>query len=291
MQYKDIEIFLELVNTRNITKASDNLFLAQSVISTRLKRLEEELGYDLFIRSKGQREIELTREGKEFSSLALKLQGLYEEASQIGEDRQQILRLAAPESVFLTLIEPITLSIMHKYPELKINAEMVDSSGVYELMDANLIDFGFSTFETSHHNINHRHLYDQEFTLVMAERRHGPVDARELDPAKEIIFTGGNFASVELWRSTHFSGGDQSRIRVNSAVMIAKCLKEFEGSWAVMPKGTADVLAQYYGTYVCEMSDAPEKRKIFFLFHAGGSSSYTRAAEVFLEELKAYEKY
>ena len=41
MQNKDIELFLELVKTRNISKAADNLFISQSVISTRLKRLEE----------------------------------------------------------------------------------------------------------------------------------------------------------------------------------------------------------------------------------------------------------
>lgn len=29
MQYKDIEIFLELVRTRNITKAAEHLFVSQ----------------------------------------------------------------------------------------------------------------------------------------------------------------------------------------------------------------------------------------------------------------------
>jgi len=73
--------------------------------------------------------------------------------------------------------------------------------------------------------------------------------------------------------------------------MIAQCLKEFPGSWAIMPSGTAEVLARYYGISVCRMNDAPESRKIFFLSHANGSNAYTRASEVFLEELKAYEKY
>ena len=44
MTNKDIEIFLEIVESRNITKAAEHLFLSQSVISTRLKKLEEELG-------------------------------------------------------------------------------------------------------------------------------------------------------------------------------------------------------------------------------------------------------
>ena len=64
MQNKDIEIFLDLVQARNITKTAEHLFLAQSVVSTRLKRLEEELGYELFTRSKGVREMELTRQGR-----------------------------------------------------------------------------------------------------------------------------------------------------------------------------------------------------------------------------------
>ena len=53
MQNKDIELFLELVKTRNISKAAENLFISQSVISTRLKSLEEELGYELFHRARG----------------------------------------------------------------------------------------------------------------------------------------------------------------------------------------------------------------------------------------------
>ena len=37
LEYKDIETFLEIVRTRNITKAAENMFLSQSTISNRLK--------------------------------------------------------------------------------------------------------------------------------------------------------------------------------------------------------------------------------------------------------------
>ena len=43
MNYKDIEVFLELVRCRNITKAAENLYLSQSAVSNRLKSLEDEL--------------------------------------------------------------------------------------------------------------------------------------------------------------------------------------------------------------------------------------------------------
>ena len=47
MNYKDIEVFLELVRCRNITKAAENLYLSQSAVSNRLKSLEDELGVQL----------------------------------------------------------------------------------------------------------------------------------------------------------------------------------------------------------------------------------------------------
>ena len=289
MQYKDIEVFLELVNTRNITKAADNLFLAQSVISTRLKRMEEELGYELFVRSKGQREIELTDEGKEFTAIATKMQAFYEEASEIGKGRQLKLRVAAPESIFLSLLEPIIIKILHQHPEVKIEAEMADSSRVYELMEANVIDFGFASFESAHHNIIHRPVYEQDFALCMAKAPGGTVTAAMLDPEREIVFTGGNFASLEQWRSTHFPGSTESRVKVNSAIMISRCLKEIKASWAIMPTGTAEVLAEYYGVEVCSLLDPPEKRKIYLLSHSGTMRADTEAVNAFLKELSAYE--
>ena len=289
MQYKDIEIFLELVNTKNITKASDNLFMAQSVISTRLKKLEEELGYSLFVRNKGMREIELTRQGSEFVNLAKRLQSLYEEASMLKDSTQKMLRVAAPESIYFDILEPLIFNIMLKYPDISIDAEMIDSSGVYDMMESNLIDFGFASYESSHHSITHRHLYDQEFCLVTANKSDKPVAPESLDPSKEIVFAGGNFSSVELWRQSYFSSNKQSRIKVNSSLLIAQYLKEFD-SWAIMPREVAEMLVDLYGVAISELTSAPESRKIYFLRHNSSTLAPTIASEIFLKELALYER-
>ena len=67
MDHKDITIFLELVRCRNISKTAENLYLSQSAVSSRLKALEEEMGCQLVLRSKGQRSVELTRQGRSSS--------------------------------------------------------------------------------------------------------------------------------------------------------------------------------------------------------------------------------
>ena len=57
-------IFYTVANYGNITKASEELLISQPAISKAIKNLEEQLGGQLFIRTK--RGVILTEEGKEF---------------------------------------------------------------------------------------------------------------------------------------------------------------------------------------------------------------------------------
>lgn len=52
MDEKDIEIFRELIKTQNVTKAAENLFTTQSALTKRIQKMEEDLGCQLFIRSR-----------------------------------------------------------------------------------------------------------------------------------------------------------------------------------------------------------------------------------------------
>ena len=280
MQNKDIEIFLELVQSRNITKAAEHLFLSQSVISTRLKKLEEELGYELFTRAKGVREMELTRQGREFVSIAVRWKNLYEEADLLRERSQYLLRLAAPESVYYDFLEPIIVSMMHQFPALKLSLQINDSSGIYDMMESNLIDFGFASYESSRPNIIHRHIYDQAFCVVSYSDfagQEGLLSPMVLDPGREVQLSGGNFSSLTLWREKWFSGHTGCRIEINSPHMMANLLKE-EGTWALLSTVSAERMAELYGIRIYPLSDPPEKRKIYLLRHEGAATQTDAAA-------------
>ena len=287
MQNKDIEIFLDLVQARNITKTAEHLFLAQSVVSTRLKRLEEELGYELFTRSKGVREMELTRQGREFVGIATRWKNLFEEADLLRERAQVLLRIAAPESVYYDFLEPIVVSTIHRNQALKLSVQISDSSGIYDMMENNSIDFGFASYESSRANIIHQHVYDQTFCVVsytkLAEGEN--LSPLVLDPGKEVQLSGGNFSSLTLWREKWFSEHNNCRVEVNSPHMMVSLLKE-EGTWALLPYISAGHIASLYGMRIYELTDAPEKRKIYLLRHEGAAFMQTEAAAIFSEMLE-----
>ena len=51
MTFKDIDYILELAQTQNFNRAAENLFTAQPTLSYHIKAAEEELGFQIFIRS------------------------------------------------------------------------------------------------------------------------------------------------------------------------------------------------------------------------------------------------
>ena len=95
MDHRDIETFLELVRTRNITKTAENLYLSQSTVSNRLKNLEDELGCQLIFRAKGHRIIQLTRQGEEFVPVAERWRNLFEETELLKSRSLSTLQIAS----------------------------------------------------------------------------------------------------------------------------------------------------------------------------------------------------
>ena len=71
MTEREIEAFLTIVRTGSISAAAEVLYVTQPALSRRIRALEQELGYQLFIRKKGLRNVGLTAEGKAFLSLAV----------------------------------------------------------------------------------------------------------------------------------------------------------------------------------------------------------------------------
>lgn len=283
MQSKDIEIFLELVSSRNITKAAEHLFVSQSVISTRLKNLEAELGYPLFSRSKGVREIELTRQGREFVSVAVRWRNLFEESELLKDQSRHLLRLASPESVYYDFLEPVVTSMMTDYPSLKLSVVILDSAGIYDMLEESRIDFGFASYESSRPGIIHRPIYDQSFCIVSFGEfplEGDGLSPESLDPENEIRLSGGNFSSVSLWRESCFSRSSSARFEINSPHMMVSLLRK-PGSWALLSTGTAEKMRDLYGMRIYRLSRAPEARRIYLLRREGVSPS--DASSVFLK--------
>lgn len=246
--------------------------------------MEEDLGYQLFTRGRGSREIELTRQGKEFIGIAARWKNLYEEAELIRHTSQRILRIAAPESVYYDFLDRGLVEFMRDNPELNLSLKINDSSEVYDMMESGIIDFGFASYESDRNEIVHRHLYDQSFSVVSYSEfplEEGKLSPSVLNPEKEIRLSGGNFSSVSIWRDKWFANRKCGRMEINSPHMMVNLLKQ-DGFWAVLPEVTCGNMRELYGACTYTLTDAPDSRKIYLLCRSG--KLRTEAEKLFISE-------
>ena len=68
MTFQQLSFVVEVARCESINKAAEQLYTSQSNVSNSIKSLEEELGIQIFLRTK--KGVSVTAEGREFLSYA-----------------------------------------------------------------------------------------------------------------------------------------------------------------------------------------------------------------------------
>jgi DNA-binding transcriptional LysR family regulator len=135
---------IEVSKTGSINKAACNLFISQSVLSTSIKNLENELGQEIFSRS--PRGIELTPFGKTFLSyvtpIQLQLQQLDDMLLKNMISHPQVLSIVSNGYPF---ISSVCANLYKKYSTIGIHIEEYEADGpeAMNFVARNIAEIGF----------------------------------------------------------------------------------------------------------------------------------------------------
>ncbi len=120
MELSDLHVFSTVVRAGGVTRAADRLHRVQSNVTTRVRKLEEELGVELFVRD--GRRLKLSPAGNVLLGYADRLLALAAEAREALHDAQPRgrLRLGSMESTAAArLPKPLTL-LSKRHPGLTV---------------------------------------------------------------------------------------------------------------------------------------------------------------------------
>lgn len=290
MQYKDIEIFLELVRTRNITKTAEHLYLSQSSVSNRLKSLEDELGSQLIVRSRGHRMIQLTRQGERFIPVAERWKNLFEETELLKSTSLSTLQLATSESTYYKILAPFLQLFFSRYSHIKVVVQICDSEKIYDMLEKNLIDYGFASYESSRPEILKERIDSQSICVIQYASVPQPertIHPSQLDPAKEIRFIGGDFSNMRLWREKWFGLNCESFMEVNTYRGIVPFMRQ-KDYWALFPIDMVDELSKELSLQIYRLEDEPEPWEIFLLKKKRNYQANSEAQQLFEQDLKNF---
>lgn len=168
MLFRQMECFLAVARTGNLSRAAEEMFLTQPTLTARIRALEEEIGDQLFVRtSRGMR---LTEAGRELTPYAERMVGSYAEARRHLEEMRggsggRLLLGAAPgvgTYALPGLLERFTAA----YPAVSVSVRTGHSEDVLDMTLKEDVQIGLAR-SMRHPEIESLPLYEDELVLVV----------------------------------------------------------------------------------------------------------------------------
>jgi DNA-binding transcriptional LysR family regulator len=198
--FNHLYYFYRVAVHRSVSKASKELLIAQSALSTQLKQLEESMDAALFNRTKGG--MDLTETGELVFGYTARMFEGYEEmrrAMVLAEKEVRgPLNVASVNSIGIYLLPPLLTEYHRQYPDVKINLELQSSHRVMELLQDNQVDLALIAWNRQYPLLQSSVIMQNRLVLA-AHPRHPLVKKRALSL---VDLVGQGFVGYEAGTPT-----------------------------------------------------------------------------------------
>lgn len=150
MTLRHMKIFVSVFRHSNITRAAEELHLAQPSVSTAVRELEDYYGIQLFERI--GRRISPTECGREFYGYALHIVSVFEEMeTKIRNwDTLGTIRIGASITIGTHLLPPLLKKYQERFPDLQAEVTIRQSAAIEQQILNNEIDLGLIETQPEH---------------------------------------------------------------------------------------------------------------------------------------------
>lgn len=281
MTHLEIEAFFEILKAGSISCAAQNLYVTQPALSRRIKTLEAELGYPLFERNKGRRNITLTKQGEAFIAVAHKWLGVWQEAQEIKRiNSSGILNLSSVGSVSSYILPDIFEQFSQQNPQVSLCFHNYHSYEAYQYIDNGLIDIAFISDDMFYRNVETIPAFLEPMVLVANNSCNYPdsVTPVMLKTNQEIRLPWN--PEYDAWHDYWFHSRPEFKVSLDQMDLLEHALL-WNDTWAVVPASVADKVVSSHVSLHC-LSPAPPDRIIYYLKRSGRQ---TETAALFLNLL------
>jgi len=144
MELRQLEYFQMSSRLKNITRAAERLRVSQPNITVAIKKLEAELGIQLFDRS--QKQLSLTPEGAVFlNRIELALRNIQDAVLEVNDYKQLqkgTIKIGIPSMIGAYLFPKIFSGFQRRYSHLDIYLYEEGSMAIREQLERDELDFG-----------------------------------------------------------------------------------------------------------------------------------------------------
>lgn len=224
-----LRIFVAIAETNSFSRAAKQVFRTTSAVSMQIKRLEEMLETQLFVRE--ARRVSLTREGETLLRYSRRLLKLNEDAVSefLRPSLSGTVKFGTPDDIGTRILPGVLADFARSHPAVQVDVVVGSSQTMMERIESGEIDLALIT-SGSEGQAGHGSVVHTE-PLVWAQRAGGTAIERSPLPVA--------FASPGcIWRATALAALDRAGIPYRVAYTSEHCAGQqaaMEADLAVAP--------------------------------------------------------
>lgn len=185
MDLQGLNIFIQVAELNNFTKAGEKLGYSQPTVSFQIKQLEKELGVKLFDRI--GHTVSLTDEGKMALAYAQRICHMSNEmVAGKKYEVEGIVRLGMADSLCLPLIAKRFNEFRKEFPKVAIHIITGGTNELFRLLDHNEIDI-VCTLDSPIYNTNYKTVEDETVGVSLVVAKDNPLAQKEKISIEEFM--------------------------------------------------------------------------------------------------------
>ncbi|WP_372370870.1 LysR family transcriptional regulator [Candidatus Uabimicrobium sp. HlEnr_7] len=280
MEITDLQIFLQVADSGSISQAAKELHYVQSNITSRIKKLEQQLQTKLFFRH--NRGIKLAPAGELLEPYARRIIQLSEQAiiHLKSQDKPQgILKIAAIESVAMIFLPPILINFHKEHKGIRLNLQSGRTEDLIQRVLRYELDGAFVHTTWQQPSLNTIPIADENLVMVT----HKSVEKLNHETLTTVItFYEGCVYRSHLQNWIYKEGLPQPQImEFNSIDGILSCIDAGMG-FSLLPK---TLLRRRIYQNICMHEIEPKlKAPATFIYRNDADSRCLKTFVAFLEK-------
>ena len=172
MELRQLEYFQMASRLKNITRAAQRLRVSQPNITVAIKKLEAELGVQLFDRS--QKQLTLTPEGKVFlKRIELALRNIEDAILEVNDYKQLqkgTIKIGIPPMMGAYLFPKVFSGFRHLHPNLDVLLYEEGSVTIRDKLESDELDFGIILVPDNAPNLNVLKMSRNQLMVCVSEK-------------------------------------------------------------------------------------------------------------------------
>lgn len=253
MNLRDLKYVIAVAETRHFGKAAERCFVSQPTLSGQIKKLEEELGVDIFERT--SRAVEITPVGEGILGHARQIMEQADMIQQLARAHQDplagLLRVGAIPTLSPYLMPLILAPLKKQYPQMKLVLAEELTDMLLERLRNHEIDAALLATAVEEQGLASLPLFDEPF-WVAYPRKHRfytkeKITLRDLEQENLLLLSEGHCLAKQAMDICHIEAreeqGDLADLRASSLETLIQLVRvgfgvtlvpalAMQGSWA-----------------------------------------------------------